>query len=87
MIGDVTLHDVLASTNPGNTALLGQSFLRRFKSWSLDYSRGVLVLQQIVVSRVQLPQIAQQLPAHRLPAHRPLRATRRVPDGFDDIIK
>jgi hypothetical protein len=31
-------------TVAGATLLLGQSFLRRFRSWSIDNDRGVLVL-------------------------------------------
>jgi clan AA aspartic protease (TIGR02281 family) len=44
-IGDRVLHDVEASVAPvAGNLLLGQSFLRRFKSWSMDNQRGVLVL-------------------------------------------
>jgi clan AA aspartic protease (TIGR02281 family) len=44
-IGDRVLNDVEASVAPSaGSLLLGQSFLRRFKSWSMDNQRGVLVL-------------------------------------------
>lgn len=44
-VGDRVLHDVEASVAPvAGELLLGQSFLRRFKSWSMDNQRGVLVL-------------------------------------------
>jgi clan AA aspartic protease (TIGR02281 family) len=44
-VGDRELHDVTAViTNSHGSLLLGQSFLRRFKSWSIDNHRGVLVL-------------------------------------------
>jgi clan AA aspartic protease (TIGR02281 family) len=44
-IGDRVLHDVEASVTPvAGSLLLGQSFLRRFNSWSMDNQRGVLVL-------------------------------------------
>lgn len=44
-IGDRVLHDVEASVAPiAGSLLLGQSFLRRFKSWSMDNERGMLML-------------------------------------------
>jgi len=44
-IGDRVLHDVDASVAPiAGNLLLGQSFLRRFRSWSMDNQRGLLVL-------------------------------------------
>lgn len=44
-IGERALHDVEASVAPvAGDLLLGQSFLRRFRSWSMDNQRGVLVL-------------------------------------------
>ena len=44
-VGDRELHDVTAViTNSHGSLLLGQSFLRRFKSWSIDNRRGMLVL-------------------------------------------
>jgi clan AA aspartic protease (TIGR02281 family) len=46
-IGSHELKNVTASvTNGRGVALLGQSFLRRFKSWSIDNRRRVLVLQE-----------------------------------------
>jgi clan AA aspartic protease (TIGR02281 family) len=45
-LGGVTVHDVSGSVVPAKgTLLLGQSFLRRFKSWSVDNSAHELVLQ------------------------------------------
>jgi clan AA aspartic protease (TIGR02281 family) len=44
-IGDRVLHDVEASVAPvAGSLLLGQSFLHRFKSWSIDNERGSLLL-------------------------------------------
>ena len=45
-VGDRELKDVTASISPaGSPLLLGQSFLKRFKSWSVDNNRRVLMLQ------------------------------------------
>jgi hypothetical protein len=44
-VGDKTLQNVTASLAPVNgPLLLGQSFLSRFKSWSIDNQRQVLYL-------------------------------------------
>lgn len=44
-VGDREVHDVLGSvTNDANALLLGQSFLSRFRSWSIDNQRRVLSL-------------------------------------------
>jgi clan AA aspartic protease (TIGR02281 family) len=44
-VGDVVLENVSGSdTSANGHLLLGQSFLRRFKSWSIDNERQVLVL-------------------------------------------
>jgi clan AA aspartic protease (TIGR02281 family) len=44
-VGDWTLNDVTGSVAPVEGALLlGQSFLRRFKSWSIDNQREALIL-------------------------------------------
>jgi clan AA aspartic protease (TIGR02281 family) len=44
-VGDSEVKDVLAAIYRGHgPRLLGQSFLKRFKSWSIDNKRGVLVL-------------------------------------------
>jgi hypothetical protein len=44
-VGDQTLTDVVASVAPSaGSALLGQSFLSRFASWTLDNTRGTLTL-------------------------------------------
>jgi len=46
MVGDRILQDVVGSVAPtSGTLLLGQSFLGRFKSWSIDNSRHALVLE------------------------------------------
>jgi len=44
-VGSVELHDVIASVVPaGGELLLGQSFLARLSSWSIDNDRHTLVL-------------------------------------------
>jgi len=44
-VGDVTLQDVMGTVAPGKgSLLLGQSFLGRFRSWSIDNSRRMLIL-------------------------------------------
>ena len=44
-VGDRTLNDVAGSIAPVEGGLLlGQSFLRRFKSWSIDNQREALIL-------------------------------------------
>lgn len=44
-VGGVTATNVECSVGPeGSSLLLGQSFLRKFRSWSIDNARGVLVL-------------------------------------------
>ncbi len=46
-VGDLEIDNVTASVGDVNgTLLLGQSFLSRFKSWSIDNQRQVLVLSQ-----------------------------------------
>lgn len=45
-VGNVMLHNVVASiTGTEGGLLLGQTFLRRLKSWSIDNGRHVLVLE------------------------------------------
>ena len=45
-VGGQTVSNVTASIGrPGSPALLGQSFLSKFASWTLDNERNVLVLQ------------------------------------------
>jgi len=44
-VGDRVLEDVKGSVSPASgSLLLGQSFLRRFRSWWIDNARGVIVL-------------------------------------------
>ena len=44
-VGDRTLNEVTGSVAPvEGTLLLGQSFLRRFRSWSIDNQKGALIL-------------------------------------------
>jgi clan AA aspartic protease (TIGR02281 family) len=46
-VGDVLIENVNGSVSPAAGALLlGQSFLQRFKSWSMDNNKHVLVLEQ-----------------------------------------
>jgi aspartyl protease family protein len=45
-VGDKVLNNVIGSASPAaGEPLLGQSFLSRFKSWSIDNARDVLVLE------------------------------------------
>jgi len=45
-VGDIVLQNVMGSmANVKGDLLLGQSFLCRFKSWSIDNARHVLVLE------------------------------------------
>jgi aspartyl protease family protein len=45
-VGDRVLENVTAgTTSVSGELLLGQSFLRHFRSWSIDNARGVLVLE------------------------------------------
>ena len=45
-VGDREIRDVIGSVaKTEGSLLLGQSFLTRFKSWSIDNERGVLVLK------------------------------------------
>lgn len=44
-VGNEVAHDVIAAVSPGlSHPLLGQSFLRRFASVTIDNTRGVLIL-------------------------------------------
>jgi clan AA aspartic protease (TIGR02281 family) len=48
-VGGRTVSNVICNVDaPGSSLLLGQSFLLRFKSWSVDNARGVLVLGEPV---------------------------------------
>jgi predicted aspartyl protease len=45
-VGDVLIEDVRANETPENSPLLlGQSFLRKLKSWSMDNVRHTLVIE------------------------------------------
>lgn len=44
-VGDRIVENVIGSVAPKGVLLLGQSFLGRFKSWSIDNSRHALVLE------------------------------------------
>jgi clan AA aspartic protease (TIGR02281 family) len=44
-VGDIVLEDVPASFGHGSGLLLGQSFLSRLSSWSIDNKAGVLVIE------------------------------------------
>jgi clan AA aspartic protease (TIGR02281 family) len=47
-VGETTLDNVVGSVAPvAGSLLLGQSFLSRFKSWSIDNERRALILQSI----------------------------------------
>ena len=44
-VGDITLEDVIGSVAPiKGSLLLSQSFLSRFRSWSINNSRRMLIL-------------------------------------------
>jgi predicted aspartyl protease len=44
-VGDKTIKNIVAAVLPlGGRLLLGQSFLTRFKSWSLDNTKHALLL-------------------------------------------
>jgi clan AA aspartic protease (TIGR02281 family) len=46
-VGDILIENVRGSVSPvAGSLLLGQSFLQRFKSWSMDNNKHVLVLEQ-----------------------------------------
>jgi clan AA aspartic protease (TIGR02281 family) len=46
-VGDIVMENVKGSVSPAaGELLLGQSFLQRFKSWSIDNNKHVLVLEQ-----------------------------------------
>ena len=58
-VGDLILHNVTASlADPKGPLLLGQSFLKRLSTWSLDNSRGVLVLTALPDAPENAPQVA-----------------------------
>jgi predicted aspartyl protease len=44
-VGDKVLENVIGSTSERGFLLLGQSFLSRFKSWSVDNNKHALVLE------------------------------------------
>jgi predicted aspartyl protease len=45
-VGDVTVRNVEAGVG-GPIPLLGQSFLMKFKSWSIDNEKNVIVLRKL----------------------------------------
>jgi predicted aspartyl protease len=50
-IGDRSIENVVGSiASPRGELLLGQSFLRRFNSWSIDNNKHVLILEPAVVN-------------------------------------
>ncbi len=47
-VGGKLIEDVVAALAPAQgSLLLGQSFLERFKSWSIDNAKGILVLEPL----------------------------------------
>jgi clan AA aspartic protease (TIGR02281 family) len=59
-VGSVEVRDVIASVAPqAGTLLLGQSFLSRLPSWSVDNQRHVLVINQSSVDAPIVPLPAQ----------------------------
>jgi gag-polyprotein putative aspartyl protease/Putative peptidoglycan binding domain len=62
-IGDIIIENVTGSVAPiEGHLLLGQSFLRGFKSWSIDNQRQVLVLEPLSALPEE-PQVAQPVPS------------------------
>lgn len=54
-VGDIELRDVIALVVPSTgSPLLGQSFLSRLKSWSIDNERHVLLITPSATSRLAL---------------------------------
>jgi clan AA aspartic protease (TIGR02281 family) len=50
-VGDKILKNVVGSVSPSaSDLLLGQSFLNRFKSWSIDNQRGTLILNVLMAA-------------------------------------
>ena len=72
-VGDKTLENVTGSIAPvAGSLLLGQSFLGRFKSWSVDNERRALILidnprEQPTVSSPRPPEISGSASASRPP--------------------
>src|SRR5262249_39266645 len=44
-VGDMVVENVIGSVGPMQGSLLGQSFLERFRSWSIDNTNHVLLLE------------------------------------------
>jgi len=61
-IGTIELEDVLASVAPAQgELLLGQSFLSRLNSWSIDNSRHVLLLNESPAAKSKAAEIQRRL--------------------------
>jgi predicted aspartyl protease len=59
-IGDQTLENVVGGIAPvAGSLLLGQSFLSRFKSWSIDNQRRALILNWGIAAKMTPAQIAE----------------------------
>ena len=59
-IGDKTLENVVGGIAPvAGSPLLGQSFLSRFKSWSIDNQRRALILNRGIAAKMTPAQIAE----------------------------
>jgi clan AA aspartic protease (TIGR02281 family) len=100
-VGKYTVHDVLISgSRSGDTYLLGQSFLKRFKSWSIDNGRNVLVLRTTdqpavpvdvpapVVVAAPPPAVAPAAPVVAAAPTAPVvAAAPTAPVGTDDCIQ
>jgi hypothetical protein len=91
-IGSIELRNVVASIVPAEgELLLGQSFLSRLKSWSIDNNQHVLLLNEAPQAQPPLPTAAAAPggPRVHLPAPQPLLppAPRRSPeDQFRDAL-
>jgi clan AA aspartic protease (TIGR02281 family) len=69
-VGSIEVHDVIASVAPqAGSLLLGQSFLSRFASWSIDNEKHVLVLNQSPLDQSLGPSALSREPSMQMPKH------------------
>lgn len=67
-IGGLVMQDVTVRISPEKSSLLlGQSFLRRLKSWSVDNAKQVMILTGMEPDRVRTAAAATQAEAQALP--------------------
>lgn len=69
-VGAIEIHDVIASVAPqAGSLLLGQSFLSRFASWSIDNGKHILVLNQSPVDDASRPSDLSSEPSPPMPKY------------------